>query len=281
MSAAPVNAFTVDVEDWFHILELEGAPGLGDWSGLESRVDRNVGILLDLLAERGVRGTWFLLGWVVEHHPEAALRIAAAGQEIATHGYGHELVSEIGPQRFRADIERAIGIIEKVVGVRPVGYRAPGFSISEDTVWALEILAEAGLKFDSSIFPAKRAHGSSPGANPLPHEIHFEGGGSLIEFPISVTSVAGRRIGYCGGGYLRLFPYRFIRSRIAAANARGEPVVLYIHPRDLDAGQPRLDMPFARRFRSYVGLESARGKLRRLLADFRFGTVSEALGLDV
>ena len=183
------------------------------------------------------------------------------------------------PNSARADLERAIAVIEKVVGTRPVGYRAPGFSISEDTLWALEILADAGLRFDSSIFPAKRAHGSSPGARTVPHEVRFADGGSLIEFPISVTTLAGRRIGYCGGGYLRLFPYWFIKARIAAANARGEPVVVYVHPRDIDPDQPRLEMPLARRFRSYVNLHTAAGKLRRLLSDFRFGSVSEALAL--
>jgi len=161
--------------------------------------------------------------------------------------------------------------------VRPVGYRAPGFSISEDALWALEILADFGIRFDSSIFPTRRAHGGFPGANPLPHRITLPSGTSLMEFPISVTSLMGRRLAYCGGGYLRLFPYSFIRSQIAAANARGESVMLYIHPRDIDPDQPRLRMPPHRRFRSYVNLHTTYEKLRRLLGDFPFGTASEAL----
>ncbi|MGE4606401.1 MAG: XrtA system polysaccharide deacetylase [Myxococcota bacterium] len=276
--SSPINAFSIDVEDWFHILELEGAPSLGDWSKLESRVERNLDRLLEIAEAASVRATCFFLGWVVEHHPETAKRALAGGHEIATHGYGHDLVTEIGPSAFRTDLEREIETVERATGVRPVGYRAPGFSISENALWAFEILAELGIEFDSSIFPVKRAHGGLAGANPLPHSIDLPGGRSLAEFPISVTSVLGQRVAYCGGGYLRLFPYWFIRSRIAAANARGEPVVIYIHPRDIDPDQPRIEMPASRRFKSYINLGGTGDKLSRLLTEFPFGTVSEALG---
>ena len=198
---------------------------------------------------------------------------------MASHGYGHELVPLLGPENFRADLERSIEAIEEASGTRPAGYRAPGFSISQREHWALDIVAELGLQFDSSIFPAERAHGGAPGADRLPHELALPSGRRLRECPISVTRILGREMAYCGGGYLRLFPYRFIRSRIAAANARGEPVVLYIHPRDIDPDQPRIEMPAGRRFKSYVGLGGAYEKLRRLLAEFRFGSVSEALAL--
>jgi polysaccharide deacetylase family protein (PEP-CTERM system associated) len=268
---------TIDVEDWFHILEVDNAPALDDWPSLESRVERNVDRLLALLHESGTTSTCFLLGWVVNQHPEVARRIADAGHEIATHGYAHEMVNAIGPERFREDVERSVRAIEKATGKRPIGYRAPGFSITEDATWALEILSDLGLRFDSSIFPVKSGHGGIEGSDPLPHRLTLPNGRDLMEFPISVTALGPKRIAYCGGGYLRLFPYRFIRSRIAAANARGESVMVYVHPRDIDPAQPRIDMPRIRRFKSYVNLSTTYEKLKRLLADFEFGTVSAAL----
>lgn len=277
MTAAVLNAFSIDVEEWFHLLQVDDAPPPEAWREQESRVERNTQRLLALLEEAGVRCTCFLLGWVVEHHPELARRIAAAGHEIATHGYAHERVEEIGPQRFREDLERAIEVTRRILGVRPVGYRAPGFSITARTPWAFGILKDLGMHYDSSVFPAAHGHGGIPDAQPVPHRVALDRGGALLEFPISVTTLLGRRTGYCGGGYLRLFPYTFVRSRIAAANRRGEPVLVYVHPRDLDPDQPRVAMPLARRFKSYVNLGRTEGKLRRLVRDFRFGTVSQAL----
>jgi polysaccharide deacetylase family protein (PEP-CTERM system associated) len=274
----PVNALTIDVEDWFHILDVEGAPSVGDWTSLESRVERNLDRLLGIAEAAGVRATCFFLGWVLEHHPGAAERAAAGGHEIATHGYGHELVWKLGPEGFRSDLEHALEVTDKRLGVTPAGYRAPGFSITPDTPWALDTIGDLGMQYDSSIFPTQRAHGGWEDAPLLPHEIELATGGTLTEFPISLTSVLGRRVAYCGGGYLRLFPHRFIRSRIAQANARGESVNIYVHPRDIDPDQPRIPMPAARRFKSYVNLDSAADKLRRLLDEFPFSTMSHALG---
>jgi polysaccharide deacetylase family protein (PEP-CTERM system associated) len=278
MIQQPLNAFTVDVEDWFHLLEIDSVRSSRDWSRLEPRIEANVQRLMELLDGSGVRATCFLLGWVVERHPEVARGIASAGHEVATHGYAHELLHETAPKGFREDLERAIEVTEAVTGVRPSGYRAPGFSLTASSPWAFEILGKAGMRFDSSVFPARRAHGGGfPGAPRLPHEVPLPDGTTLTEFPVSVTSVLGRRVAFCGGGYLRLFPYWFTRSRISQANARGEPVLLYIHPRDLDPGQPRLPMSVFRRFKSYVNLDTTHQKLAALLAEFRFGTVSEAL----
>jgi polysaccharide deacetylase family protein (PEP-CTERM system associated) len=272
-----LNAFSIDVEEWFHILDLENAPSPGRWSELEARIERNTERLLGVLDEAGVRCTCFVLGWVVEHHPELVRRIAAAGHEIASHGYGHERVDRLGPEGFRRDVERALVATQDLLGVRPVGYRAPGFSITERTPWAFEVLADLGLRFDSSIFPAAHGHGGIAAAERLPHRLSLPQGKELLEFPISVTTLLGRRTGYCGGGYLRLFPYPFVRSRILAANRRCEPVIVYVHPRDLDSQQPRIAMPARRRFKSYVNLRTTESKLRRLVRDFRFAPVSEAL----
>lgn len=278
MQKTPINAFTVDVEDWFHLLEIDAVPPVERWGDLPERVERNTDVLLSTLQEADVRATWFLLGWIVERYPGLARKIARSGHEIASHGYGHDLVHTMGPHRFRADLERSVGVIEEVLGVRPIGYRAPGFSITADSLWALNALADAGITFDSSFFPTSRAHGGMPGSSRLPHEVELPDGRRLVEYPISVCSVLGKRLAYSGGGYLRVLPYPFIRSRIRRANARGEPVMVYIHPRDLDPAQPRLPMPLKRRFKSYVNLDTTLPKIRRLLQDFRFGTVSESLG---
>ncbi len=277
MSRNVLNAMSIDVEDWFHILEVEQVPAQADWAGLPSVVERNTERLLGLLEETGSGCTGFLLGWIAEHHPQLAKRVAEAGCEIATHGYAHELVREIGPERFRADVERSIDVIEGVTGRRPVGYRAPGFSITEDARdWAFEVLADLGMSFDSSIFPGRSGHGGIAGADARPHAIAVSGGRQVQEFPISVTSLFGRDVAF-GGGYLRLLPYRFLKARIEQANREGVPVVVYVHPRDIDPDHPRIDMPLPRRFRSYVGLHTAYDKLRRLLEEFRFGTISDSL----
>jgi polysaccharide deacetylase family protein (PEP-CTERM system associated) len=278
VSEGIVNAMSIDVEEWFHILEVADAPLPAQWSGLDARVERNTERLLELLSDAGAGCTCFVLGWVAERHPRLVRRIADAGFEIASHGYAHELVRAIGPSRFRADVQRSIAAIGDACGRRPCGYRAPGFSIDEETTcWAFDILGELGMRFDSSIVPGRAGHGGVRAAEPLPHALPLRGGGTILEFPISVTSLAGARLPYCGGGYLRLFPYPFVRSRIAATNRRGEPAMVYVHPRDIDPDQPRIAMPLHRRFRSYVNLGTTFEKLRRLLRDFRFGSVSESL----
>lgn len=272
-----LNAFSIDVEDWFHILDLRPSPPLSSWAGLESRVERNTERLLQLLDDANAHSTCFMLGWIVEQYPELSQRIVDAGHEIASHGYAHELVYEIGEERFRADLERARGLIEDTLQCKAKGYRAPGFSITEATPWALDILAEQDFRYDSSLFPAQRGHGGHRHADRLPHTLHTAGGHRLVEFPISITQYFRRSFAYCGGGYLRFFPYPFIKRQIQKANARGEPVVVYIHPRDLDPDQPRMAMPRHRAFKSYVGLGTAADKVRRLLQDFQFGTLSEVL----
>lgn len=278
MSGRVLNAMTIDVEDWFHILEVDQAPDPEEWARLEPCVERNTERLLELLDETGTKSTCFVLGWVAEQHPKVARRIVESGHEIATHGFAHGLVDAIGPERFRADVERSIEAIVSASGQRPRGYRAPGFSITEEAAgWAFETLADLGMEFDASIFPVRSGHGGIVGSNPLPHPMRLASGRELLEFPVSVTSVGSKNVAYCGGGYLRLFPYWFIKQRIAAANARGESVMVYVHPRDIDPHHPRIDMPLVRRFKSYVNLGTTYEKLRRLLSDFEFGTVSDAL----
>ena len=275
---APVgNVFSIDVEDWFHILDIGHACPIREWDRMESRVERNTDRLLALLDHFGVKCTCFILGWIAERHPALVKRICDAGHEIASHGYDHRLVYEQDPQLLRQDLERSISILQSVAGCVPGGYRAPGFSISSNTEWAFDVIAEAGFWYDSSVFPTRRTHGGMTSAASHIHERRLSSGRFLLELPISTTRLMGRDFAYCGGGYLRAFPYRFIASRIREANAAGEPVVVYVHPRDIDPDQPRLDMPLRRRLKSYLNLDTALDKLRRLLNEFSFTTACDVL----
>lgn len=272
-----INAFTIDVEGWFNILDLPGGPAREQWPELEDRETVYTRKLLDLLDRHGVKATCFVLGWTAEHRPKLIEEIAERGHEIACHGYGHQLLYELTREQFHEDIERAKAVITAVCGGPLRGYRVPGFSLVERTPWAFEVLADAGFEYDSSLFPGARGHGGMPGAPRLPHFIDLPDGRRLREFPISTVRVLGQPTAFVGGGYLRLFPFRLIRRWVRRANAAGEPVILYIHPRDIDVDQPRLPMPLKRRFKCYVNLHTALGKLERLLTDFRWSTAVDVL----
>ncbi len=258
------NLFSIDLEDWFHILDHEAAPPPEQWGEQEPRVEANTECLLDELERANVRCTFFVLGWIAEHHPALVKRIANAGHEIASHGYAHGLVYQQTRDAFRDDIRRANEAIEAATGTRPIGYRAPGFSIRQGNEWALDILAEEGFEYDSSIFPAKRSHGGIPGAQPLPSRLP----NGLREFPVSTVDLRLGRVSYLGGGYLRLFPAPLVLHWARGQRARNEALVLYLHPRDIDFGQPRLDLGPLRNFKSYVGLRGCLDKVQQLLAEF-------------
>jgi len=267
-----VNILTVDVEDWFHILEVEGTPDLEAWSGLESRVERGTERLLELFEEAGARVTWFFLGWVAERHPALVRRVAEAGHEIACHGYAHQLVYTQTQSQFAQDLERAKGILEEACGAEVSGYRAPGFSITPATPWAFEAIAAAGFRYDSSVFPGPRGHGGLPGAPLSPYRIETPAG-PLSEVPVSVVALGSKRLCFFGGGYLRITPYSLIRAMTGLVNLRGRPVVYYVHPREVDPTHPRLEMSALRRFKSYVNLDTTESKLRALVRDQRLGTM--------
>ena len=277
MTPQVTNVFSIDVEDWFHILDLEQGVPSEYWQDQDSRVEGNTRRLLDLLRRHNTHATWFVLGWIAERYPAMVQEIHLEGHEIATHGFGHGLVYEQSPEVFRADVERSIQVIEGITSVRPRGYRAPGFSLTMQSLWAFSILSSLGLSYDSSLFPATRGHGGLPGSNPLPHRIDLDDERHLVELPIATTSLCGKRIAYCGGGYLRLLPLAFARRIIRRTNAQGIPVVLYIHPRDIDPNQPRISMPVARRFKTYVGLRKTYDKVNVLLQEFSFGTAGRLL----
>ena len=269
--------FSIDVEDWFHILDLDNEPGFDAWPSMPSRVEHNFHRLLDLLSEHRATATMFFLGWIAERYPHLVRAAQAHGHEIGSHSYAHRLLYTMTPQEFAADTARARAILQDISGEPVAGYRAPGFSVTAATPWFFERLAESGHTYDTSVFPARRAHGGLPSAQPAPAVITTPGG-PLAEFPVSVAEVLGQRVCFFGGGYLRLFPTRAIRAMAAQVHAQGRPVILYVHPRDIDPEQPRLAMPLIRRFRCYVNLGTTFSKLQSLLRAFPFVSFRDYLG---
>ncbi len=263
---SPFNILSVDVEEWFHILEVEGTPPMDDWVKLESRVERNFERLLERFDVHDVSVTCFFLGWVAEKFPHLVRRAAEAGHEIASHGYAHELVYTQTPAEFRRDVERTRLLLEDLSGTAVAGYRAPGFSITSETLWAFEELVRAGYRYDSSLFPASRGHGGLAGAERAPHTIDTPAG-PLLEFPISVAHLMGRRLCFFGGGYLRFFPISMIRKMTRQVNGEGLPVIYYVHPREIDPDHPRLPMSRVRHFKSYVNLSSTMKKLDAIMRE--------------
>lgn len=267
--------FSIDVEDWFHILDLPSTPGILEWDLLPSRVERNFLRLLEILAETKARVTCFFLGWVAERFPHLVLQAANLGHEIASHGYGHRLVYEMGPRDFYEDAVRARKIIEDAAGQPVLGYRASGFSVTEETPWFFDQLMEAGYRYDSSIFPALRGHGGLRNGRLGPYRIKESS--DFVEFPMSVESVAGRAMCFFGGGYLRLFPYSVIRSMTRRVLRQGRPVIFYVHPREIDLEFPRLAMGMKRRFKCYVNLATTESKIRSVLSEFEVITFRQFL----
>jgi polysaccharide deacetylase family protein (PEP-CTERM system associated) len=270
------SIFSVDVEDWFHILDIPSSPPLASWDSLPSRVERNFLRLLDIFGEHEIQVTCFFLGWVGDRFPHLVKRAMRDGHEIASHGYAHRLVYEMGREAFYKDALRARRLLEDISGEAVVGYRSAGFSARQDTPWFFETLAEAGYQYDSSVFPAKRSHGGISEYRREPH-LFVSDNAKIMEFPITVTDFLGRPQCFFGGGYLRLFPYRLIRRMTKQVLSEGRPVVFYIHPREIDPDHPRLPMSRGRRFKSYVNLESTESKLHRIFRDFPTTTFRDYL----
>jgi len=272
------NALTVDVEEYYHaaIFRRAAAPvGMGP---LESRVERSVDELLALMGASRARATFFVLGEVAARHPAMVRRIAREGHEIGCHSDQHEDVHRQSPAQFRADTRRAKGRIEDALGAAIVGYRAPNFSIGADQSWAHPILVEEGFRYDSSTHPIWHDRYGQPGAPRFPYEIYREGPDALMEFPIGTVRLLGVNLPIGGGGFFRLLPVGWTRLGIAHVNgAERRPVMFYLHPWELDPGQPRARMAWPDRFRLYVGLEKETTKLAALFGRFQFGTARDVL----
>lgn len=273
----PVNAFTVDVEDYYHVAALASAVSRDSWSSRESRVERNTERLLAVLEEKSVHGTFFVLGWVAERSPLLARRIAAAGHEIACHGFSHQLIYRQSRQEFREETARAKGLLEDATGRPVLGYRAASFSIVRDTLWALDDLIDLGFRYDSSIFVIRHDRYGIPDASPVPGRVTAPSGRSIMEFPMAPTRFLGLKVPVTGGGYFRIFPYGVTRAGLRRINAAGRPFAFYLHPWEIDPGQPRVKVGAVSRFRHYTNLSRCEARLRRLLGEFTFRPMAEVL----
>jgi polysaccharide deacetylase family protein (PEP-CTERM system associated) len=270
--------FTVDVEEYFQVSAFEPHVSRADWDHLPRRLTESVRRLLELLARAEVRGTFFVLGWIARRQPEVVREIARAGHEIASHGWDHRRVTEQTAADFRDSVRRSRRELEDLTGDQVVGFRAPSFSIVPGCEWALDVLAEEGYRYDSSLFPVKRPGGKYgyPGGGRDPHWL-VRPPGPLAELPPATLDVWGMRLPAGGGAYFRLFPYGLVQAALRDCERRGAPGTFYIHPWELDAGQPRFPVPWPTRIRHYGGLARTDGRLDRLLREFRFTTMADTV----
>ncbi len=272
-----LNAMTIDVEDYFHVSAFADIVSPDTWPSLESRVCRNTDRLLEILGEADVSATFFVLGWVAERYPALVRRIHAAGHELASHSYDHGLVYQKTPESFAADLRLAKRAIEDASGVAVNGYRAPSYSVVNRSLWALDVLVDEGYAWDSSIYPIRHDRYGIAAWTRHIHKIERPGG-SLWELPGSTVRHFGTNLPMGGGGYFRLLPYRWTSMGITRLNEReGQPAIFYLHPWEVDPEQPRLNASALSRFRHYRNLDQTERRLRRLLSDFEFGTISAVL----
>jgi len=278
MTVSATNALTVDVEDYFHVAALAPNIHRDSWASRESRVVGNTQKLLAIFEQFDVRGTFFVLGWVAERHPQLVRDIAARGHEIACHGYSHRLVYEQSPEEFYAETLRAKNLLEEITGSAVVGYRAASYSIVRESLWALDILVELGFAYDSSIFPVRHDRYGIPNAERIPHRLATLNGKSIVEWPLATARILGCRLPVAGGGYFRLLPYWLSRWGLASINRRElQPFIFYLHPWEVDPEQPRVSASWLSRFRHYTNLGKCEERLRRLLGEFRFGGARDGL----
>lgn len=268
------NALSIDLEDWFCAYNLSRVIKREDWESCEQRIVVNARRLLELLAAHGTRATFFVLGWVAEVAPDLVADIEAQGHEIATHGYSHRLLTEMTPEAFETDLALALAVTRRCVKSKIWGFRAPSFSVTRKTMWAVEILARYGIRYDSSIFPI----GFHPDYGMSEAELGvLTLGDGVLEFPMTVAEVGGLRLPVGGGFYFRFYPYAVTRWLMRRVNAAGRPAVCYLHPWEIDPHQPRVAIPWGKRFRHYYNVPRTYDKLTKLLKDFQFTTIRDIL----
>ena len=273
-----INALSFDVEEYFHAAALANAFGGAPWTSLPSRVCASTERILDLLDENAARGTFFVLGWVAERQSDLVRKIQRRGHEVACHGYSHRLIYEQSIDEFREETHRAKSILEDIIGLPVEGYRAASFSITRKSLWALDVLVDAGFRYDSSIFTIFHDRYGIPGAPRQPHRLTLADGRQLLEFPPSTARFGPMTLPVGGGGYFRLLPYWYTSSMIKRLVLRERvPLMFYLHPWDIDAGQPVGRVSRLTRVRHYFNASRCADRLARLLRQYRFATVSESL----
>ena len=276
MSRPPViNALTIDFEDWYQGLEIP----YSEWDGFEDRIEAAGDKLLKILDEAGTKETFFMLGYVAEKHPEIVKRIEAEGHEIGTHGFSHSLIYNQKPELFQEELTRAIRYLEDLTGSKVLGHRAPFFSITKDSLWALDILGELGIRYDSSIFPVLNYRYGIADAPRFPYTIKREKF-EFVEFPISTLKLPGFTMPISGGAYFRIYPYQVTKQAIRSVNREGQPVTFYLHPWELDPDHPRINVPRRIALTHYFNLGATERRLKRLLTDFKLAPMKEVLGID-
>lgn len=272
------NALSFDIEEYFHAEAFSGVVKPEEWPSLASRVVTTTGRLLDLLEESGTRATFFVLGWVAERYPTLVRAIHSRGHEVACHGYGHRMITQMTPAEFAEDVRRGKAAVEDAAGTSVTGYRAPTFSVVRETLWSLRILAEAGFRYDSSIFPIVHDRYGIPDARRFPHRMAVGPALEIGEFPLSTVVRLGWRFPVAGGGYFRLSPYALTRGALRHINeAEQQPAIVYLHPWEIDTEQARLPVGRLTHFRHSVNTSRTEMKLRCLLRDFRFAPVRTVL----
>jgi len=272
-----INALSFDIEDWFQVENLKGVISYDEWEGKELRVRQNTEKILGLLDKKGTKATFFILGWIADKCPKLVERIALQGHEIASHGFSHELIYNMTHEAFREDVRRSKALLEDITGKRVVGYRAPSFSVTSESLWALDILKDEGYEFDSSIFPIN-FHNRYGFTDCATSPFRWQNG--LIEIPLAVYRVANIALPLAGGGYFRLLPYAYFKFFLKRLNRNNQSFTFYLHPWELDPDQPRVRLPLGYRFRHYVNLKSTQRCLGRLIEDFKCDTISAAYDFD-
>ncbi len=279
-SQAVTHAMTVDVEDYYHVAAFNKAIDPNDWDKWPSRVEANTHRLLQLFSDADIKITFFILGWVAERHPELVKTIRAQGHEIASHGYSHQLIYRQTPAVFREETAKSKQILEDLGQAQVFGYRAASYSITRKSLWALDILAELGFTWDSSIFPTRHDNYGIPGSPEEPYRIKTTHNKELIEFPLTTARVLGQSVPAAGGGYFRQYPYALSRWLFERASLhQTKPQIFYLHPWEIDPDQPRVpNAGWRSNFRHYTNLKRCLPRLERMISDFQFGTISESLG---
>lgn len=277
-----LNALSIDVEDYFMVSAFANVVKFEDWSKYESRVEQNTYKILDLLEDHKVKATFFVLGWVAEHYPKLIREIHRRGHEVACHGYNHRLVYDLSLKEFQEDTRKAKTVIEDTIGMAIFGYRAASYSILQKSLWALDILIEEGFVYDSSIFPIYHDRYGYHGFNRFPVNIKRGERGNIMEVPLSTIRLLGKNIPIAGGGYLRLFPIKFVKWAIRSLNEKEiQPAVIYFHPWEIDPEQPRLNGSRRSTFRHYINMDETFAKISHLLDTFRFGPIREVFTVNL
>jgi polysaccharide deacetylase family protein (PEP-CTERM system associated) len=269
------NALTIDVEEYFQVHALSNVIKVQDWDEFASGIESNTSIILELLNQNNTKATFFCLGWIAQRHRSLIRCISECGHEVASHGYSHQVIYSQTPEVFREDVSKSKKIIEDIIGRPVLGYRAPTYSITEKTLWALDILEELGFAYDSSIFPVHHDNYGIPSAPRFPYHIE---GRNLTEFPISTFRIGKFNFPIAGGGYFRLFPYMLTKLGLKSIEREGKPFIFYLHPWEFNPDTPRVGGQSAlSRFRTYVNLSGTRDRFKRLISDFNFETAASVL----